>query len=52
MNVKQALEIVKAALDLGIAKGNFQNLNEASALIEAFNVLFKANTNESNNDAN
>lgn len=41
MNEKQALEIVKAALDLGVQKGNFANLNEAYAVVQAFDVLAK-----------
>lgn len=41
MNEKQALEVVKAALDLGVQKGNFANLNEAYAIVEAWNVLAK-----------
>jgi hypothetical protein len=54
MNEKQALEIVKAALDLGVQKGNFANLNETYTIIQAFDVIAKhfnkkdENLNESN----
>lgn len=41
MNEKQALDIIKAALDLGVQKGNFQNLNETLTITEAFNVIGK-----------
>jgi hypothetical protein len=48
MNEKQALEVVKAALDLGVKNGNFANLNEAYAIIQAFDVLSKhINTKDS-----
>lgn len=41
MNEKKALEVLKAALDLGVAKGNYQNLNETLAVIESWNVIAK-----------
>lgn len=41
MNEKQAIDIIKAALDLGVQKGNFQNLNETLTITEAFNVIAK-----------
>ena len=39
MNEKQALEIIKAALDQATQKGVFQNLDSSFAVIQAFNVL-------------
>ena len=41
MNEKQALEVIKAALDLGVQKGNFVNLNETFVIIQAFELLSK-----------
>lgn len=41
MNEKQSLNIIKSALDLGVSKGNFQNLNETMALIQAFECIAK-----------
>lgn len=41
MNEKQALNMIKTALDLGVSKGNFQNLNETMAVIQAFDVIAK-----------
>ena len=56
MNEKRALEVIKAALDLGVAKGNYANLNETLAVIESWNVIAKYfqtdKEDESSNDAN
>jgi hypothetical protein len=55
MNEKQALEVIKSAVDLGVAKGNFQNLNETMTLIQAFNVIakhFEEKKDDQNNAAN
>ena len=41
MNEKQALEVIKAALDLATSKGVFTNLNDCSTIIQAFNVIAK-----------
>lgn len=41
MNEKQALDIIKSALNLGVQKGNFSNLEETLAVTEAFNVIAK-----------
>lgn len=41
MNEKQAINVIKAALDLGVAKGNFQNLNETLAVTQAFDFIAK-----------
>jgi len=39
MNEKQALEVLKAALDLATQKGVFQNLDSSFAVIQAYNVI-------------
>lgn len=39
MNQKQALEVLKAALDLATQKGVFQNLDSSFTVIQAFNVI-------------
>ena len=55
MNEKQALDVLKAALDLGVAKGNFQNLNETMTVTQAFNVIskhFEEKKDDQNNAAN
>lgn len=39
MNEKEALNVIKAALDIANAKGVFQNLEAAYAVIQAFNVI-------------
>lgn len=57
MNEKRALEVIKAALDLGVAKGNYANLNETLAVIESWNVIAKhfseeIKKDESSNDSN
>lgn len=41
MNEKQAINVIKSALDLGVAKGIFQNLNETFAVTQAFDVIAK-----------
>lgn len=41
MNEKQALDLLKAALDLATSKGVFATLNDSAAVIEAFNTLSK-----------
>ena len=41
MNTKQALEVIKGALDLATSKGAYVNLETSAAIIEAFNVLSK-----------
>ena len=41
MNEKQALEVLKAALDLATSKGVFTNLNDCNTIIQAFNVIAK-----------
>jgi hypothetical protein len=39
MNEKQAIEIIKAALDLATSKGVFQNLDSTNAVVQAYNVI-------------
>jgi hypothetical protein len=39
MNEKQALDVIKAALDLATSKGVFQNLDSTYAVVQAFNVI-------------
>ena len=39
MNEKQALDVIKAALDLATQKGVFPNLDSSFAVIQAFNVI-------------
>lgn len=39
MNTKQALDVIKSALDLATSKGAFHNLETSAAIIQAFNVL-------------
>lgn len=46
MNEKQALEIIKAALDLATQKGVFVNLDSSFAVIQAFNVLSEKHLKE------
>ena len=41
MNEKQAMEVIKAALDLATSKGVFTNLNDCHTIIEAFNLIAK-----------
>ena len=39
MNEKQALDVIKAALDVAQSKGVFQNLEAAFTVIQAYNVV-------------
>lgn len=39
MNEKQALEVIKAALDLASSKGVFSNLDMSAAVIQAYNIV-------------
>jgi hypothetical protein len=53
MNEKQALDVLKAALDLGVQKGNYNNLNEAYTIIQAFDVIAnQLKKDESDNESN
>lgn len=52
MNEKQALEVIKAALDLATSKGIFANLDQTATVINAFNVISqKIQINETSNDS-
>lgn len=54
MEQKKALQIIKAAIDLGISKGNFVSMDQVYALIESWNVIaqhFESKKDESNNAA-
>ena len=46
MNTKQALEVIKGALDLATSKGAFTNLETSAAIIQAYNVLSEKLTKE------
>lgn len=39
MNLEQALTVIKQALDLSMTKGTCQNLDSASVLCQAWQVL-------------
>lgn len=52
MNEKKALELIKAALDLGVQKGNYSNLNEAAAVIECWNIIAKHFETEKQDEGN
>jgi hypothetical protein len=39
MNEKQAIEVLKTALDLATSKGVFGTLNDSYAVIQAYNVI-------------
>lgn len=54
MNEKQAIEIIKAALDQANSEGVFKNLDAAYTVVQAYNKLFemiqkKHETNEPTN---
>ena len=51
MNEKQALEVIKAALDLATQKGVFPNLDSSFAVIQAFNVLSEKLVKDDKQDA-
>lgn len=51
MNEKQALEVLKAALDLATSKGVWSNLNDCNAIIQAFNTIAQK-VEDGKNDAN
>jgi len=46
MTTKQALEVIKGALDLATSKGAYNNLETSAAIIQAFNVLSEKITKE------
>lgn len=51
MNEKQALEIIKAILDLATSKGVFSKIDESFTAIQAFNVIAEKLKNEQGKDA-
>jgi hypothetical protein len=51
MNEKQALEIIKAILDLGVQKGIFVKMDEAFTAIQAFNTIAEKFKDEPAKDA-
>jgi len=51
MNEKQALEVIKAILDLGVQKGIFIKMDEAYTAITAFNLISEKFKDESGKDA-
>lgn len=46
MTTKQALEVIKGALDLATSKGAYVNLETTAAIVQAFNVLSEKITKE------
>ena len=51
MNEKQALDVIKAALDLATQKGVFSRLDESFAVIQAFNVVSEKIVKKDESDA-
>lgn len=51
MNEKQALEIIKAILDLATSKGVFSKIDESFTAIQAFNTIAEKFKNEQDQDA-
>ena len=49
MNHKQALEVIKAILDLAIQKGIFVKMDEAYTAITAINIIAEKLKNEQDN---
>lgn len=51
MNEKQALEVLKAALDLSTSKGVFSTLDQSATVISAYNIIAsKFQKDETSND--
>jgi hypothetical protein len=51
MNEKQALEIIKAILDLATSKGVFSKIDESFTAIQAFNTIAEKFKDEPAKDA-
>jgi hypothetical protein len=51
MNEKQALEIIKAILDLATQKGVFSKIDESFTAIQAFNTIAEKFKDEPSKDA-
>lgn len=49
MNQKQALEIIKAILDLATSKGVFVKIDESFTAIQAYNIIAEKLKNEQDN---
>lgn len=49
MNEKQALEIIKAILDMAVQKGIFVKMDEAFTAIQAFNIVAEKFKEEQDN---
>lgn len=49
MNEKQALEVIKAILDLATSKGLFTKIDESFTVIEAFNKIAEKFKDEQDN---
>lgn len=52
MNEKQAINVIKSALDLGVSKGIFQNLNETFAVTQSFDIIAKHFEDKKDGDEN
>jgi hypothetical protein len=42
MTREQALQVIKQALDMTIAAGVFKTMNDAAAVLQAYNVIHKS----------
>lgn len=51
LNEKQALEIIKAILDLSTQKGVFSKIEESYTAIQAYNILAEKLKDDENNAA-
>ena len=51
MNEKQALEIIKAILDLATSKGVFSKIDESFTAIQAYNTIAEKLKDEQGKDA-
>lgn len=51
MNEKQALEIIKAILDVATSKGIFSKIDDSFTAIQAFNVIAEKFKDEPGKDA-
>ena len=52
MNEKQALEIIKAILDLATSKGVFSKIDESFTAIQAYNTIAEKLKDEQNDAVN
>ena len=49
MNEKQALEVIRAILDLATSKGVFSKIDESFTAIQAFNIIAEKFKDEQDN---